>query len=188
MGRYRTSNRSAVNARGDLNEPASLSTLAGLPEHTSMEPMTHSTYYPEGLSLELSARRTGLSFQRARMSADRTLMSAMRTSLTLIVFGFTLFQLFEVLPQARALESAGAAPRFGVALVLLGIATQVGGILHQLAFLRGLRLEREELRSAGLIYAYGDLPLSPTLIVAVLLVAIGILAIASMVFDVGPFG
>jgi putative membrane protein len=47
------------------------------------------------ISVELSARRTGMSFQRTRMSADRTLMSVMRTSLSLISFGFTIYQFFK---------------------------------------------------------------------------------------------
>jgi putative membrane protein len=53
------------------------------------------------ISVELSSRRTGMSFQRTRMSADRTLMSVIRTSLSLIGFGFTLYQVFEKLVQAR---------------------------------------------------------------------------------------
>ena len=52
------------------------------------------------VSVELSARRTGMSFQRTRMSADRTLMSAIRTSLALISFGFTIFQFFQKLKAA----------------------------------------------------------------------------------------
>jgi putative membrane protein len=35
----------------------------------------------DSISVELSSRRTGMSFQRTRMSADRTLMSVIRTSL-----------------------------------------------------------------------------------------------------------
>ena len=45
---------------------------------------------PDRISVELSARRTGMSFQRTRMSADRTLMSVIRTALSLIGFGFTI--------------------------------------------------------------------------------------------------
>jgi putative membrane protein len=33
---------------------------------------------PDRISVELSSRRTGMSFQRTRMSADRTLMSVIR--------------------------------------------------------------------------------------------------------------
>ena len=45
---------------------------------------------PDPISVELSSRRTGMSFQRTRMSAERTLMSVIRTSLGLISFGFTI--------------------------------------------------------------------------------------------------
>jgi putative membrane protein len=55
---------------------------------------------PDRISVELSSRRTGMSFQRTRMSADRTLMSVIRTSLSLISFGFTIFQVFQKLREA----------------------------------------------------------------------------------------
>src|SRR5512142_680837 len=73
-------------------------------------------------AVELSARRTGMSFQRTRMSTDRTLMSVMRTSISLISFGFTIAQFFEHLRVSNVLPQQSAAPRhFGVALVALGI-------------------------------------------------------------------
>ena len=75
------------------------------------------------VAMELSARRTGMSFQRTRMSTDRTLMSVMRTSVSLISFGFTIGQFFEHLRSADILAKESMAPRnFGVALVGLGIA------------------------------------------------------------------
>ena len=58
------------------------------------------------ISVELSARRTGMSFQRTRMSADRTLMSVIRTSLSLIGFGFTIYQVFLKAHQAALLKAA----------------------------------------------------------------------------------
>jgi putative membrane protein len=42
---------------------------------------------PDLVAVELSSRRTSMSFQRTRMSADRTLMSVIRTSLSLNSFG-----------------------------------------------------------------------------------------------------
>jgi hypothetical protein len=48
------------------------------------------------MSVELSSRRTGMSFQRTRMSADRTLMSVIRTSLSLISFGLRSSSSFSV--------------------------------------------------------------------------------------------
>jgi putative membrane protein len=40
--------------------------------------------------------------------------------------------------------------------------------------------------SAGLVHAQSEYPISLTLIVAVLLLVIGILAVVGMVFDAGP--
>src|SRR4026209_844513 len=89
----------------------------------------------DGISVELSARRTGMSLQRTRMSADRTLMSVIRTSLSLIGFGFTIYQVFEKLLEAQVLRSAEAPRRFGEALVFLGVAMLVLGIGYHIAFM-----------------------------------------------------
>jgi uncharacterized membrane protein YidH (DUF202 family) len=137
---------------------------------------------------ELSMRRTGMSFQRTRMSADRTLMSVIRTSLSLIGFGFTIFQFFEKLREAGSITHAGAPRNFGIALVFLGIAMLAGGIVYHVQFMTGLRDERATMKGGGLIHAESGFPISMTLITAVVLLLIGILAVLSMVFDIGPFG
>jgi putative membrane protein len=139
-------------------------------------------------STELSARRTGMSFQRTRLSADRTLMSVIRTALSLIGFGFTIFQFFHKL-QATEVMKGGAAPRqFGQMLIWLGITLLVLGIVFHLKFMLGLRRERELMRADGLIHAESSFPVSLTLIVAVLLLLVGVLAIANITFGVWPFG
>jgi len=140
------------------------------------------------ISTELSSRRTGMSFQRTRMSADRTLMSVIRTSLSLIGFGFTIYQIFQKAHDAQILKSSAAPRNFGEALVFLGIGMLVVGIGYHIAFMVGLRKERERLKAEGLIHAESQFPVSLTLMVAILLLVIGVLAIVSMVFDVGPFG
>jgi len=137
---------------------------------------------------DMSMRRTGMSFQRTRMSADRTLMSVIRTSLSLISFGFTIFQLFEKLRDQNFLSGAAPARNFGVTLVALGIGMLVLGIGYHIMFMIGLRDERTAMKSAGLIYADSHFPPSMTLIVAILLLLIGIVAIASMTLQIGPFG
>jgi putative membrane protein len=121
------------------------------------------------------------------MSADRTLMSVMRTSLSLIGFGFTIFQFFQRLRDAGTITHAGAPRNFGITLVLLGIMMLIGGIVYHLQFMLGLREERKAMAAAGLIHAESKFPPSLTLITAVLLLLIGIAAIVSMVFQVGPF-
>jgi putative membrane protein len=139
-------------------------------------------------STELSSRRTGMSFQRTRMSADRTLMSVIRTSLSLIGFGFTIFQFFQKMHDAEVLKNAAAPRHFGEALVWLGIAMLTLGIAYHVMFMLGLREEREQLKAEGLIHAESQFPVSLTMIVAMLLLIIGLMAIASMTLGIGPFG
>jgi uncharacterized membrane protein YidH (DUF202 family) len=137
---------------------------------------------------EMSMRRTGMSFQRTRMSAERTLMSVIRTSLSLIGFGFTIFQFFEKLREAGTLSHAAAPRNFGIALVALGIAMLGGGIVYHVQFMLGLRELREAMATDGTVHAQSKFPLSLTLVTAVLLLIIGVFAIISMLFRVGPFG
>jgi putative membrane protein len=137
---------------------------------------------------ELAARRTGMSFQRTRMSADRTLMSVVRTSLSLIGFGFTIFQFFQRLREQDVITKAAAARNFGVALVALGILMLIFGILYHIQFMLGLRHLRESMRKDGLLHGESVFPVSLTLITALVLLIIGLGAIVSMVFQVGPFG
>jgi len=129
-----------------------------------------------------------MSFQRTRMSADRTLMSVIRTSLSLIGFGFTIYQVFQKAYDAQILRNSTAPARFGEGLVYLGIAMLILGIGYHVAFMIELRKERAQMKVDGLIHAESRYPVSMTLIVAVALLTIGVLAIVSMVFKTGPFG
>lgn len=143
---------------------------------------------PDRISVELSSRRTGMSFQRTRMSADRTLMSVIRTALSLISFGFTIYQVFEKLRDSGEIAHAAAPRNFGLALVILGIGMLIVGMIYHLQFMSGLRAEREQMKADGLIHAESKYPLSFTFVIAVLLLVVGFAAIISMVFNVGPFG
>src|SRR5579864_5772693 len=98
---------------------------------------------PDLISVELSSRRTGMSFQRTRMSAERTLMSVIRTSLSLISFGFTIYQVFQKFYEDKLIGSARAPRRFGAALVYLGVAMVLIGIVYHIQFMLGLRDERK---------------------------------------------
>jgi putative membrane protein len=120
------------------------------------------------------------------MSADRTLMSVIRTSLSLIGFGFTIFQFFQKLKEAGTLSN-GSPRNFGLALVFLGVGMLVLGIAYHAQFMYQLRIERREMTEAELIHGQSRFPVSLTLVTATLLFVIGILAIVSMTFNVGPF-
>jgi putative membrane protein len=143
---------------------------------------------PDFVSVELSARRTGMSFQRTRMSADRTLMSVIRTSLALISFGFTIFQFFQRLQEKNVISPNGHSARnFGMALVYLGVGMVFVGIVYHVQFMLGLRGERADMNQEGLIHAQSRFPISFTLVVALSLLLLGIAAAASLTFRVGPF-
>ena len=152
-----------------------------------MAPVTRQSN-PDDISVELSSRRTGMSFQRTRMSADRTLMSVMRTSLSLISFGFTIFQIFEKLRDHEVIKHAASGRNFGVALVLLGILMLIGGIIYHVQFMAHLRGQRDEMIASGLVHGQSQFPVSLTFITAVILLIVGVAAIVSMLFQVGPFG
>jgi putative membrane protein len=155
-------------------------TAADMHESAGVEPGPKNA---DEMSVELSSRRTGMSFQRTRMSADRTLMSVIRTSLSLIGFGFTIYQVFRTMAEAKVLTVGIEAPRnFGVSLIAIGMVMLVLGIGYHLSFMYGLRRERNRLALEGLIHAESGFPASLTMIVAFLLLILGAVAIASVDF------
>ncbi|MBV8497383.1 MAG: DUF202 domain-containing protein [Gammaproteobacteria bacterium] len=129
-----------------------------------------------------------MAFQRTRLAEDRTLMAVIRTALSLIGFGFTIFQFFQRLREQDVITKAAAPRNFGVALVALGIVMLLLGLGYHVQFMLGLRKLRESMREEGLIHGETVFPVSLTLITAVLLLAIGVAAIVSMEFQIGPFG
>ena len=148
------------------------------------------TSNPKALSVsdDLSSRRTGMSFQRTRMSADRTLMAVIRTSLSLISFGFTIAKAFEKMREMGIVSTDKSPRNFGVALVGLGIVMLVAGIVYHVQFMLGLRGEREKMKARGLVHGKSKFPPSMTLITAVTLLLIGLVAIVDLVFHIAPFG
>jgi uncharacterized membrane protein YidH (DUF202 family) len=148
---------------------------------------THRTDLSEHRT-ELSMRRSGMSVQRTRMSADRTLMSVIRTALSLIGFGFTLAQFFSKLRDAGAIAHAAAPRNFGLMLVLLGVLLLIGGIVRHFQFAYELRELRKAMVEEGLLHGEMKYPISLTLITAVLLLIIGMLAATNILWGVGVFG
>jgi putative membrane protein len=160
---------------------------AALEHHEMTEHLVPPPSGSRDTGTELAARRTGMSFQRTRLSADRTLMSVIRTALSLIGFGFTIFQFFHKLNPTAAQSGAHPARNFGATLALLGILMLTVGIVYHSQFMLALRKTRAEMTASGLIHGKSSFPPSLTLSTAVLLLAIGLAAAASIVFDFGPF-
>ena len=138
-------------------------------------------------SFELSSRSVSLSLQQTRMGADRTLMAVIRTSLSLISFGFTIFKVVQNLADAKVLKISSSIPHFGIALVLLGILMLATGIIYHGQFMRNLRVMRRSLIAEGYIRGESPFPPSFTLATALILLGMGIAAILSMFFRIGPF-
>jgi putative membrane protein len=142
---------------------------------------------PDHVTVELSSRRTDMSFLQTRMTADQTLMSVIRTSLALMSFGFAMYQFFTKLTDQKMLTATAAPRNFGSALVYLGVGMIAVGIAFHIQFIWRLRQERREMRAAGLLHDENGFPLSFTLVVAFLQLFLGIGAIVSVSFGAGPF-
>jgi putative membrane protein len=142
---------------------------------------------PDHVTVELSSRRTDMSFLQTRMTADQTLMSVIRTSLALMSFGFAMYQFFTKLTDQKMLTETAAPRNFGSALVYLGVGMIAVGITFHIQFMWRLRRERREMRAAGLLHDENGFPLSFTLVVAFLQLFLGVGAIVSVSFGAGPF-
>ncbi|RTZ48298.1 DUF202 domain-containing protein [Candidimonas sp. SYP-B2681] len=129
-----------------------------------------------------------MSFQRTRMSADRTLMSVIRTSLSLISFGFTIHQFLGKLAESSDVIKGEPAKNFGVSLVVIGVIMLILGIAYHARFMWELRKQRSAMARNGLIHGESGFPPSMTLVTAVLLLLLGLVAITGMGFRLGPFG
>ena len=137
---------------------------------------------------ELASQRTELSFEQAAMSSDNSLLASVRTSMALITFGFIIFEYLHKLgDEYRAWSLPEQSPRrFGLALLLLGVLLLCFEILRHRNYRRTRRQRRQELFEQGLIRHPEADRLNATMIVAVLLLLIGLLAILRVVLSTGP--
>ena len=119
-----------------------------------------------------------LAMDRSRMASERTLMAWLRTSLSMISFGFTIFKFLEALQQQATIKALRPnSPRnVGLTLIAIGtVALILAGVQHR-RYLRALGTDEAR---AGL-----DLPL----LVSGLVVLLGLLMFASVVFSWDAFG
>ncbi len=128
----------------------------------------------------MSQERTGLSLQRTRMSMERTLMSFIRTSLSLISFGFTIHAAFTKMVDAGMLQQSRAPTNFGLALIFIGVFIMLGGIWRHVQFAQYLRHLTATSTAEGTASAHQPFPISVTLVSAVALMLVGIVAIINI--------
>jgi putative membrane protein len=138
---------------------------------------------------ELSSNRTVMAFTRTELAADRTLMASIRTALSLISFGFTIHSVLKSLqtnvPVGALAE--GSPTRFGLTLIGLGILVLIFGLYRHWNDLRHLRMRGETLFGQKLIHGLPAYKLTGSTFIALILLVIGLLAIARIAFKLGPF-
>ncbi|RJF91111.1 DUF202 domain-containing protein [Sphingomonas cavernae] len=143
----------------------------------------------DSASTELASNRTALALVRTEAASDRTLMAVLRTSLSLISFGFTIFQFFNMLKKNQLADAVGdAAPRrFGITLIVLGLVLLCLGIYNHLKTVKTLRQRRNWLFRQGLLRHLAQFHISSITAIAVALFIVGLLAIGSILFRLGPY-
>jgi len=137
-------------------------------------------------SVELSSNRTAMSFERTAMSSDRTLMAVVRTSLSLIGFGFTIYTFFHSLHEQFGRPQSGAASRFSLILIGLGVLLLTLGILNHLRETKARRNRRARLYRHHLIRHVEKVKPSSAVVVAILLLLAGLFAVLRILFSFGP--
>ncbi len=131
-----------------------------------------------GNRTSMATERTDLAFERSRLASDRTTMAYMRTAVSLIGFGFTIYKFFQYLKETPGFEDlpSQGARNLGLALLSLGAAMLFMAVVQQIVFLR--RLSRE---------SGHRFQVSIALVSSICMLAIGMLALANIIFRVGPF-
>jgi putative membrane protein len=126
---------------------------------------------------ELAERRTELAFERTRIAADRTLMAWIRTSLSMISFGFTIYKFLQAFREAEHFTGGRPnAPRnLGMALIGVGTFALIVATIQHYQELQRLKVEgRPSLWSL-------------TIIIAIFVSLIGVLAFVGAWLRTGPF-
>ncbi len=124
----------------------------------------------------LAQDRTDLSIERTIMAADRTLMAWTRTSLSMISFGFTVYKFMQYMQEegTAVIKSHRGPLNFGMSLIALGVISLLIACLQHWQTLKRIAPE-------------GKSHFSLAFIVAGFIAGIGFLALANVIFRIGPF-
>ena len=125
----------------------------------------------------LAEQRTDLAVERTLLAADRTMMAWIRTAISMVGFGFTLYKFLEYMVQQKeaALVTLHRPRNLAVAFIGLGIFSLVIAVVQDWQFTR--RVLTHE----------GHRPFNLSLVVAGVVALIGIFALLSVMWHIGPF-
>jgi putative membrane protein len=149
------------------------------------------TFDDLGHADQLAAMRTEQAFQRSRLAADRTMMAIMRTALSLIGFGFTIYTFFTNFRTGKdslGLLPAQAPGRFGLTLILIGVALLTLGIVADYRYMQRLKAQRATLIARNMLPDEPEFPRSLSLIMAITLLLFGLVVFFSILLRIWPFG
>lgn len=140
--------------------------------------MSHAENPEKDRGTVLAEERTELAIKRSTIAAERTLMAWIRTAISMIGFGFTIYKFFQYLPSELATGKVShphASRNLGLSLIALGTLALAAAILQYRSFLKDIGVS-------------GPHQLwSISLIVAIAVVFIGILAFYGVLLRHGPF-
>jgi putative membrane protein len=136
----------------------------------------------------LASNRTDMALERTRMAADRTQMAVLRTALSLISFGFTIYQFLSKFAAPDHPRAAESARNFGEALILLGLAMLVIGVIGEFTTRIGLNARQRRLYALGLTAERPIWRPSPVQLMSLLLFALGAVAVWGVITRSGPLG
>jgi uncharacterized membrane protein YidH (DUF202 family) len=131
--------------------------------------MSHRESNLAGSRMDLACDRTAMAKFRTQLALDRTTLAWIRTTITMATFGFGTIGFFRTLeeksPNARSAQLHQGAVKFGIVLVVMGIAATVLSGASQWFSLRRLR-RRDDM-------VLTQWPLSITLAVLLAILAVG---------------
>ncbi len=124
----------------------------------------------------LAQNRTDLAVERTMMAADRTLMAWTRTALSMIGFGFTIYKFMQYMQEegTNIIKNPNGPRNFGFSLIALGIISLL------IACIQHWFIQKK-------IDPAGKPHFSLAFIVAGFIAGVGFLALANMIFKIGPF-
>jgi putative membrane protein len=120
-----------------------------------------------------------LALQRTVMASTRTFMAWTRTALSLISFGFSIPKILEYTEPAKFARLGEWAPKiFGVALIFLGVLVLGASAHEHIKLVRDVRRSHKHMKFSSNRLSYA---------VALVLTALGILALLNLTLSVGAF-
>ena len=132
---------------------------------TTVEKLSASADRPMDINTELA-------FERTNLAHERTLMAWVRTATALISFGFTIYKFFELEKEKIVAihHQVLGARHFAMVMIAIGILALVIATIEHLQHIKSLRIQQVEM------------PRSLAAWVAALISALGLLAMAAVIF------